>query len=35
MGFRLPRALRLAVRVFWIALFVVVFLLFSGALDQD
>jgi hypothetical protein len=33
MGFRLPRTLRLAARVFWIAVFVVVFLLFSGALD--
>jgi hypothetical protein len=35
MGFRSPRALRLAARVFWIAVFVVVFLLFSGALEQD
>jgi hypothetical protein len=33
MGFRLSRALRLAVRVFWIAVFVVVFLIFGGALD--
>jgi uncharacterized membrane protein len=34
MGFRLPRALRLAVRVFWIAVFVAVFLLYSGLLAQ-
>jgi uncharacterized membrane protein len=33
MGFRLSRALRLAVRVFWIAVFVAVFLIFGGALD--
>jgi hypothetical protein len=32
MGFRFSR--RLAVRVFWIAVFVAVFLLFSGALNQ-
>jgi hypothetical protein len=35
MAFGLSRTLRLAARVFWIAVFVVVFLLFSGALDQD
>jgi hypothetical protein len=33
MGFRLSRDLRLAVRVLWIAVFVVVFLIFGGALD--
>jgi hypothetical protein len=33
MGFRFSRALRIAVRVFWIAVFVAVFFLFSGALD--
>jgi hypothetical protein len=35
MGFRLLRALRLAVRVFWIAVFVAVFLLYSGALEKN
>jgi hypothetical protein len=34
MGFRFSRPLRIAVRVFWIAVFVVAFLLFSGALEQ-
>jgi hypothetical protein len=33
MGIRFRRALRPAVRVFWIAVFVAVFLIFSGALD--
>jgi hypothetical protein len=34
-GFRFSRAFRLAARVFWIAVFVAVFLLFSGALSRD
>ena len=33
MGFRFSRAPRIAVRVFWITLFVAVFFLFSDALD--
>jgi hypothetical protein len=33
MGIRFRRALRPAARVFWIAVFVAVFLIFSGALD--
>jgi hypothetical protein len=32
MGFRFSRALRIALRVFWIAVFLAVFFLFSGAL---
>jgi hypothetical protein len=35
MGFRFSRAFRLALRVFWIAVFVAVFLLFSGALEKN
>jgi uncharacterized membrane protein len=34
MGFRFSRALRLATRVFWIAVFIAVFLLFSGVRHQ-
>ena len=34
MGLRFSRARRLATRVFWIAVFIAVFLLFSGVLDQ-
>jgi len=32
MGFRFSRGHRVAVRVFWIAVFIAVFLLFSGVL---
>jgi hypothetical protein len=34
MGFRFSRALPLAIRVFWIAVFVAVSVLFSRVLDQ-
>jgi uncharacterized membrane protein len=34
MSFRFSRSLRVATHVFWIAVFVAVFLLFSGALDK-
>jgi hypothetical protein len=34
MGFRFSRAFRLALRAFWIAVFVAVFLLYSGLLAQ-
>jgi len=35
MGFRFSRGLRVAARVFWIAVFIAVFFLFSGVLSGD